>query len=194
VTLDVHPLRSDVYKADLNEEKEQRDLVNIDLEQLYWESIPEDSKEPILPHALQEAEKTAIAKKKRREAKENAKFMHRIPDTEFIKTPTYKVLTLPRNSRPTTRFVDVGSAFMNARDLALRKVASRHTSRIRAQRAMRRKKTAAMDYLTPTTRFVDVDSEDITTFSKEQVERSKKYKKKKERKRRRLVLRRQRST
>jgi hypothetical protein len=43
-TLVVHPLRSDVYRADLDEQKEQRDLVNIDFEQLYWESIPEDSK------------------------------------------------------------------------------------------------------------------------------------------------------
>ena len=43
-TLDVHPYRSDVYKADLNEQKEQRDLVNVDFEQLYWETIPEDSK------------------------------------------------------------------------------------------------------------------------------------------------------
>ena len=31
-TLDVHPYRSDVYKADLNEQKEQRDLVNVDFE------------------------------------------------------------------------------------------------------------------------------------------------------------------
>ena len=42
-TLDVHPYRSDVYKADLNEQKEQRDLVKVDFEQLYWETIPEDS-------------------------------------------------------------------------------------------------------------------------------------------------------
>ena len=55
--------------------------------------------------------------------------MHRIPDTEFVKTPTYKVLTLTRRSRPTTRFVNVGSAFMNARDLGKRKVASQRRSR-----------------------------------------------------------------
>ena len=57
--------------------------------------------------------------------------MHRIPDTAFIKTPTYKVLTLPRESRPTTRFVNVGSAFMNARDLAKRQVVSQRKSRLR---------------------------------------------------------------
>ena len=143
-TSDVHPLRSDVYKADLNEQVERRDLVNAEFEQLYWETIPEDSQvsldqpfsfpcsrvdfvlsqEPILPISLQEAQKTAIFKKKRREEKANAKFMHRIPDTEFIKTPTYKVLTLTRQSRPTTRFVNVGSAFMNARELAKRQVVS----------------------------------------------------------------------
>jgi len=153
-TLDVHPYRSDVYKADLNEQKEQRDLVNVDFEQLYWETIPEDSQEPILPLSLQEAQKTAIAKKKRREEKANAKFMHRIPDTEFIKTPAYKVLTLTRNSRPTTRFVNVGSAFMNARDLAKRQVISQHKSRIRARNRLKKEEFT----LTPTTRFVDVGS------------------------------------
>ena len=95
--------------------------------------------EPILPISLQEAQKTAISKKKRREAKANAKFMHRIPDTEFIKTPTYKVLTLTRKSRPTTRFVNVGSAFMNARELEKRRVVSQRKSRIRARKNLEKK-------------------------------------------------------
>ena len=154
-TLDVLPNRSDVYKADLNEQHEQRDAVKVDFEQLYWETIPEDSQvsldhplsflatvfsqEPILPISLQEAHKTAISKKKKREAKANAKFMHRIPDTEFIKTPTYKVLTLTRNTRPNTRFVNVGSTFMNARELAKRQVVSRRKSRIRARKSLEKK-------------------------------------------------------
>ena len=92
------------------------------------------SQEPVLPISLLEANKNAISKKKRKEAKANAKFMHRIPDTEFIRTPNYKVLTLTRTSRPTTRFVNVGSAFMNARELAKREVASQHKSRVRAKR------------------------------------------------------------
>ena len=98
------------------------------------------SQEPILPISLLEANQSAISKNKRREAKANAKFMHRIPDTEFIKTPTYKVLTLTRKSRPTTRFVNVGSAFMNARELAKRKVVSQHKSRLRARRNLEKKK------------------------------------------------------
>jgi hypothetical protein len=40
----VDPDRSDVFKADHIEQKEQRDLVKVDFEQLYWESIPEDSR------------------------------------------------------------------------------------------------------------------------------------------------------
>lgn len=98
------------------------------------------SQEPILPISLLEANQSAISKSKRREAKANVKFMHRIPDTEFIKTPTYKVLTLTRKSRPTTRFVNVGSAFMNARELAKRKVVSQHKSRLRARRNLEKKK------------------------------------------------------
>ena len=65
--------------------------------------------------------------------------MHRIPDTEFIKTPTYKVLTLTRESRPTTRFVNVGSAFMDARKLAKRQVVSQRKSKMRAKRSLEKK-------------------------------------------------------
>jgi hypothetical protein len=39
----VHPHRSDVHEADLNEQEEQRDAVKVDFEQLYWETIPEGS-------------------------------------------------------------------------------------------------------------------------------------------------------
>jgi hypothetical protein len=156
-SLYVHDDRSDLHKADLLEQKEQRDAVTVDFEQLYWESIPEGSQvtlcliyskdrvdavscqEPILPISLQEAQRTAISRKKRREAKANAKFMHRIPDTAFIKTPTYKVLTLTRQSRPTTRFVNVGSAFMDARELARRQVVSQRKSRMRAKKNLEKK-------------------------------------------------------
>ena len=65
--------------------------------------------------------------------------MHRIPDTEFIKTPTYKVLTLTRDSRPTTRFVNVGSAFMNARELAKRQVDSQRKSRMHARHRLEKR-------------------------------------------------------
>jgi len=43
-TLYVHDDRSDVHKADLLEQKEQRDAVKVDFEQLYWETIPEDGR------------------------------------------------------------------------------------------------------------------------------------------------------
>ena len=151
--------RLDVHKADINEEEEQRDLAKVDFKQLYWETIPEDrqvslnqpfpspcspvnsvsSQEPILPLSLQEARNAAISDKIKRKAKANAKFVHRIPDTAFIKTPTYKVLTLPRESRPTTRFVNVGSAFMNARELAKRQVVSLRNSRMRAMKSLEKK-------------------------------------------------------
>jgi hypothetical protein len=65
--------------------------------------------------------------------------MHSIPDTEFIKTPTYKVLTLTRKSQPTTRFVDVGSAFMDARELAKRRVNALRTSRMRKWKILRKR-------------------------------------------------------
>jgi SOS response regulatory protein OraA/RecX len=79
---------------------------------------------------------------------------------------------------------------MNARDLAKRKVASQHKSKIRAKSSMRRKGIAAADFLTPTTQFVEVDSEAITKLASQQVNKSKKLAKKKEKKRVRLVLRR----
>ena len=42
-TLRVHDNRSDVHNADLLEQKERRDTVKVDFEQLYWEAIPEGS-------------------------------------------------------------------------------------------------------------------------------------------------------
>jgi hypothetical protein len=42
-TLDVHENRSDVHKADLHEQHEHLDVLKVDFEQLYWESIPEGS-------------------------------------------------------------------------------------------------------------------------------------------------------
>ena len=41
---EVHPDRSDVFKADLLEQIEKRDLVKVDYEQLYWEAMPEGSR------------------------------------------------------------------------------------------------------------------------------------------------------
>jgi hypothetical protein len=40
---DVHKNRSDVHEADVQEEIEQRDAAKVNFEQLYWETIPEDS-------------------------------------------------------------------------------------------------------------------------------------------------------
>ena len=42
--IEVHPDRSDVFKADLLEQIEKRDLVKVDYEQLYWEAMPEGSR------------------------------------------------------------------------------------------------------------------------------------------------------
>ena len=42
-SLYVHDDRADLHNADLLEQKEQRDAVKVDFEQLYWESIPEGS-------------------------------------------------------------------------------------------------------------------------------------------------------
>ena len=51
---DDYPDRSDVFKADHIEQKEKRDLVKVQFEQLYWEAMPEDSRvslnQPFLLH------------------------------------------------------------------------------------------------------------------------------------------------
>ncbi|KAF8167492.1 eukaryotic mitochondrial regulator protein-domain-containing protein [Crassisporium funariophilum] len=137
--LEVDEVRSDVHQADMLEQHENRDAARHRYERLYWESTPEDGREPIVPGSLVHAARTAELKHISEQAKANAKFMTRVPDTEFMKRPTQKILTLTREAGATTQFVDVGATFMDLGERVRRLTISQRKSKMREKRAFEKK-------------------------------------------------------
>ncbi|KAJ7805142.1 hypothetical protein B0H14DRAFT_2881118, partial [Mycena olivaceomarginata] len=80
--------RIDVHMADMLEQDENRDAARQRFQRQYWESIPDDGKEPLLPASLEHAKK--IAERMAQEAhdhKSHATLMPRFKDTPTIKSP-----------------------------------------------------------------------------------------------------------
>jgi len=116
--------RFDVHEADTLEQEEQRDAVRQRYQRLYFESVPEDGREPIVPSSLEHAKKRAKQHAKTEEAhKSDPKLMPRIRDTDTVKTPKHKVQVVSKPGRPTIKFVDVGGKFVDVED-RLRRIAS----------------------------------------------------------------------
>ncbi|KAF8956051.1 eukaryotic mitochondrial regulator protein-domain-containing protein [Flammula alnicola] len=135
---DVNESRSDVHKSDMLEEEEQRDATPSHYERLYWESVPEDGREPLLPSILQTERQKAELRKLKAEIKASKQFLVRRPPTQFIRRPKKAIFVVgrPRGRKgPVTKFVDVGGQFLNLDD----RIKSLGLSR---SRAMRRQKKA----------------------------------------------------
>jgi len=130
----VLPWRLDVHKADMLEQEEQRDATPYRYERSYWESIPEDADEPVLPNILQHVKKRAEVKRILEERKMKEPFLRRTPNTQFIRRPKNRVLVKNRKNRPATKFVDVGAEFIDVKELTKRASAAARKSRIRAKR------------------------------------------------------------
>ncbi|KAF8203788.1 eukaryotic mitochondrial regulator protein-domain-containing protein [Pholiota molesta] len=116
---DVNEARSDVQKADMLEQEEQRDMSVSHYERLYWESVQEDGREPLLPSILQTEKQKAELRKLNAEIKASKQFLVRKPQTAFIRRPQKAVFVVgkPRGRKgPTTKFVDVGGQFMDLSD------------------------------------------------------------------------------
>ncbi|KAF9486326.1 hypothetical protein BDN70DRAFT_846055 [Pholiota conissans] len=135
---DINEARTDVQKADMLEQEEQRDMSTSHYERLYWESVQEDGREPLLPSILQTERQKAELRKLNAEIKASKQFLVRKPTTEYIRRPQKTTLVVghPRGrSGPTTKFLDVGGQFMNLDD----RIKSLGLSR---RRALRRHRTA----------------------------------------------------
>ncbi|KAF8079092.1 eukaryotic mitochondrial regulator protein-domain-containing protein [Lyophyllum atratum] len=128
-------LRKDAHEADVLEQEERRDAARQRYQQLYWESVPEDGREPIVPASLEHARSAAKRYAKAEEAfKSNPKFMPRIKDNT-TQTPKEKVQVVTKTGRPSTKFVDVGGHFIEV-DERLRRIAeSERRAKIKARRA-----------------------------------------------------------
>ncbi|PPR06602.1 hypothetical protein CVT24_001787 [Panaeolus cyanescens] len=131
---EVLPERSDVQKADMLEQEERRDAARYRYERLYWESTPEDGREPVLPTVLQHVKQQAELKKLQEQANINKKLMPHVPQTAFIRRPRHAEFVVKRNTGPTTKFLDVGARFMDVDERKRRDAIADRKSRIRDKR------------------------------------------------------------
>ncbi|PPQ79885.1 hypothetical protein CVT25_002941 [Psilocybe cyanescens] len=127
--------REDVSQADALEQAEKRDAARYRYERLYWESTPEDGREPILPGVLE-------ASKKRTQLKEQAKkqtaarmLQGRLPKSPWIRRPSRPSFVAWRQGRVATRFVDVGADFLSVEDLLKSEASHRHKHEQRQKKA-----------------------------------------------------------
>ncbi|KAG6831323.1 hypothetical protein H0H92_011238 [Tricholoma furcatifolium] len=139
--------RTDVHEADMLEQDENRDAARQRYQQMYWESVPEDGREPIIPASLEHAKTTAKRFTAQRDAfKSSRRFVPRVDDPT-TQTPE-KVQVISKNGRPSVKFVDVGGHFINVnervkrlnaaarnRDIAVRKADERLEDREAAIKA-----------------------------------------------------------
>ncbi|KAJ3510752.1 hypothetical protein NMY22_g15876 [Coprinellus aureogranulatus] len=109
--------RFDVQEADILEQDENRDAARQRYIRLYWESVPDNGSEPIVPGSLEHAHAKALQYAKRTEEfKAIPELMPRVPDTEWMTRPKSKVVRLERENRPTLQFIDVGAKFMDVNE------------------------------------------------------------------------------
>ncbi|KAF8204408.1 eukaryotic mitochondrial regulator protein-domain-containing protein [Mycena galopus ATCC 62051] len=109
--------RADTHTADMLEQDENRDAARQRFQRQYWESIPDDGKEPLLPASLENAKKSAErSAQAAHDGKSHVTLMPRFKDTDTIKSPRQKVQTIVREGRLPIKFVDVGGKFLNAED------------------------------------------------------------------------------
>jgi len=131
--------RSDVSQADALEEAENRDAARYRYERLYWESTPEDGREPILPGVL-EASKKRVQLKELASKRSAARMLQgRLPKSPWIRRPARKSFVAWRKGRVATRFEDVGAEFLSVDTLVQSRLAHRHKYEQRWKRAEEKK-------------------------------------------------------
>ncbi|KAG6846040.1 hypothetical protein H0H87_006404 [Tephrocybe sp. NHM501043] len=134
--------RRDVHEADMLEQDENRDAARQRYLQLYWESVPEDGREPVVPASLEHAKKTAKRYTELREAyKSNSQLMPRVHDNT-TQTPGEKVQVIEKPGRPSLKFVDVGGHFIDVSERLKRIAESERRARITVKREAERKEAA----------------------------------------------------
>ncbi|THV06579.1 hypothetical protein K435DRAFT_815949 [Dendrothele bispora CBS 962.96] len=105
--------RYDSDAADSLEEIENRDAARNRYQRLYWETVAEHGGEPILPARLEHSKKLAVRLAELAKKKKDKAYLPVIPDTETIKTPKEPVQYSVLEGRPTIKFVDIGTKFLD---------------------------------------------------------------------------------
>ncbi|KAJ8489880.1 hypothetical protein ONZ45_g13409 [Pleurotus djamor] len=129
-------LRYDAQEADSLEEEENRDALRQRYQRSYWESTPEDGREPIVPAALEHAKALAkrIAKQTERH-KSDPEYMSIVSNDKLFVKGTPKEYLSQRKGEPSIKFVDVGGKYMDV-DNRLRRLAG---AEIKARSKAKRK-------------------------------------------------------
>ncbi|KXN88945.1 37S ribosomal protein S35, mitochondrial [Leucoagaricus sp. SymC.cos] len=132
--------RWDATEADSLEQDENRDAQRQRYQRHYWESIPEDGREPIVPAALEHAKNLAqrLVKFEGRQKSTHPRLMPRFHDTEHIKTPP-KFQTLQKKGRPTLEIQDIGGKFLDLNDRLKRIAVAERRSREKEKKREKRK-------------------------------------------------------
>lgn len=133
---DMHGSTYSVYydqtEADQLELEENRDAQRQRYVRMYWESIPEDGREPVVPASLKHAHETAMKYSEKAE-RAKQKLVPRIPETFELRRPEkFEVVDLP--NRTPLEFKDVGAKFINV---------ERELQRLRQGELKRRKRASS---------------------------------------------------
>ncbi|KAF9446127.1 hypothetical protein P691DRAFT_804712 [Macrolepiota fuliginosa MF-IS2] len=121
--------RWDVAEADSLEQDENRDARRQRYQRHYWESVLEDSREPIVPASLEHAKNLAqkLVKFGEHQKSTHPRLMPQFPDTKYTQTPE-KFQILEKPGRPVIEVRDVGGKFLDLNDRLKRiAVAERRT-------------------------------------------------------------------
>ncbi|EDR15263.1 uncharacterized protein LACBIDRAFT_301316 [Laccaria bicolor S238N-H82] len=138
----VNAIRYDVHEADTLEAEERRDAARQRYQRSYWESVPEDGREPILPGSLEHAKAAAKRYVERGDKlKASPRLMPRIPDTEYLKRPKEPVQIFEKPGRPAFKFVDVGAKFMDVDERIHRMTTAGRNSKRRLQRSVQKEES-----------------------------------------------------
>ncbi|KDR85582.1 hypothetical protein GALMADRAFT_218678 [Galerina marginata CBS 339.88] len=117
--------RSDVTQADKLEQLERRDAARYRYERMYWESTPEDGREPLLPGVLEAAKKRTQLKDAATKAKANRMLPTHPPKSPWMQRPQHSFVAWRRGG-VATRFVDAGAEFLDVDALLKSRASKRH--------------------------------------------------------------------
>ncbi|KAH9486394.1 37S ribosomal protein S35, mitochondrial [Psilocybe cubensis] len=127
--------REDVSQADALEQAEKRDAARYRYERLYWESTPEDGREPIVPGVLEAVKTRALLREQRRKKAAARLLQGRLPKSPWIRRPSRPSFVSWRQGRVATRFVDVGAEFLSVEELNKNTAPRRHRQEQRQKKA-----------------------------------------------------------
>ncbi|KAJ8702027.1 hypothetical protein PTI98_000776 [Pleurotus ostreatus] len=148
----VSDIRYDAREADSLEEEENRDAARQRYQRLYWESTPEDGREPIVPASLEHAKK--LAKKITKQAERHKSDPEYMPiihnDKLFVKTKK-EVISQRTGSAP-IKFLDVGGKFINVDDRLRRIAGAERKAREKERRTLEAAKSLQKE--NPSTCFI----------------------------------------